>query len=381
MDSTGNFTKVFPVNRISVATANVKSNNSIVKSGFANSAYFYYEDYGWNSGSGLRFPIDNPEKFNIAQSWTIDIWFYPRYDLADVSGGQTSLPLWYIKDNSGNYYRLQVYRGGSENLLTVNQSGIDGGWSTFNQTGRVVANSWNHVAVVHDKVKNRTRLYVNGYFGAQSTPITTSTNFAANTANVYLGTEDNFTGPNLFTGNMDEFCIRSGIHYTADAVANSSTYTVPTAPFNHLEIISATSSQNGFVVTGNNTTFTKAKANDLIVIDSANDARKQVKRIVSVANSTSLNIESSTAYVGDGRITTNSSSNTVTISSNIGALTIQSGDYISYNISSNVYVLQVSSIAGASLTLNSSPYSSNTGVLYLVYPTFNDVSYEIISTD
>jgi hypothetical protein len=265
--------------------------------------------------------------------------------------------------------------------VNVNQSGIDSGGTSAQVNGRVVANSWNHAAVVHDAVKKRTRLYINGVFGAQTTAFTVSTNFASNTANVFLGTQNNFAAPNLYSGYIDELCMRSGIHYTADAVANSSTYTVPTAPFNHLQAISQTTSQDGFVVTGNNTVFTIAKANDLIVIDSANESRKQVKRIISIANSTSMNIESSTAYIGDGRLTTNSSSNDVIVISNTSSISIQAGDYISYNIASNVYIALVSSVSGNNLTLNATPYSSNTGVLYLVYPTFNDVSYKIISTD
>lgn len=339
------------------------------------------------SGSYLIVPVQNTI-FNTANSWCVEGFYYSTNQ---VHPDATSQTIWSYGDSSpggalGPKLKLQLSTSSRTLTLAISDSGPNGSFGGFTSltsvAGVISSNSWNHIAVVHDKPNKRFRIYSNGIFRAETNaPYTTTANNILS-GNLTIGGEALSNTQGIFApGYYDEFTIRSTIPYTSNSVANVSTYTVPTEPFNHLQVILQTTTQDGFAVAGNNTVFTTAKANDLIVIDSANESRKQVKRIISIANSTSMNIESSTAYIGDGRLTTNSSSNDVIVISNTSSISIQAGDYISYNIASNVYIALVSSVSGNNLTLNATPYSSNTGVLYLVYPTFNDVSYEIISTD
>jgi hypothetical protein len=132
---------------------------------------------------------------------------------------------------------------------------------------------------------------------------------------------------------------------------------------------------------GTGTTFTNNKTDDLIVIDTTNSLRTQVKRIISVANDTSLVIEGSTSFVGDGRLTTNSATNVITITGNTNQLSMIVGDFISYNVSASSNIAKITSIAGNQITLNAAPSSSNTNIVYIVNPVYDDVSFKIISTD
>ena len=177
---------------------------------------------------------------------------------------------------------------------------------------------------------------------------------------------------------MDEITFRYGtVGYSANTTAGTTPYTEPTAPFADLQFASLQANS----VVGTGTTFTRAAANDLIVIDTTNSLRTQIKRIVSIANDSTLFIEGTTSLIGDGRLTTNSATNVVTITGNTNQLSIIVGDFISYNVSATANIAKITNITGNQITLNAAPLSSNTNVVYVVNPIYNDVSIKIISTD
>lgn len=138
------------------------------------------------------------------------------------------------------------------------------------------------------------------------------------------------------------------------------------------------------IITGSGTTFTNAKANDLIVIDTANPTRTQVKKITSVDSATSLNVESSLEYQGDGRVTLQYGSNDLQIYGNSSPLTIAVNDVIHYydSVSQMIIIdIAVSSITGNLITGNASSQITANNIRYSVSPAASGVQYKIISTD
>jgi hypothetical protein len=230
---------------------------------------------------------------------------------------------------------------------------------------------------VHDYVSKRFRIYANGIFQRESASYTTA--ILPATGNLYIGGGPlAFTQQNMFTGYMDEITFRyRTVGYTANTTAGTTPYTEPTAPFVDYQFASLQANS----VVGTGTTFTRAAANHLIVIDTTNSLRTQIKRIVSIANDSTLFIEGTTSFIGDGRLTTNSATNVVTITGNTNQLSMIVGDFISYNVSATANIAKITNITGNQITLNATPLSSNTNVVYVVNPIYNDVSIKIISTD
>lgn len=138
------------------------------------------------------------------------------------------------------------------------------------------------------------------------------------------------------------------------------------------------------IITGSGTTFTNSKANDLIVIDTTNTTRTQVKKITAISNTTSLNVESSLEFIGDGRLSLTQSSNVVNVHSNTSSLSLIAGDVITYYDDFDDLEIDaiINSISGNQLTLNVvSSYTTTSNIAYSVTPVMSGVTYKIISTD
>jgi hypothetical protein len=139
-------------------------------------------------------------------------------------------------------------------------------------------------------------------------------------------------------------------------------------------------------VTGNNTLFSNsdyASVGDMLWLkDAGNPLRSQAKTIKTIANNTTLTVESDFVYVGQGRLATNASNALVTISSNANIVTefLQVNDVFRMNVNNTVIDRLVTVIAGNVITLNTAISTSNTGVLYLVAPNYKaeDYDYDII---
>ncbi len=162
--------------------------------------------------------------------------------------------------------------------------------------------------------------------------------------------------------------------------------------FENLNLITAntkigtvTASATSTTVTGSGTRFTKANANDIIVLSYSN-LHKEVKQITSITNDTSLVIESNTSFIGDGRLTTNSTTSIV-VSNATPRIIVN--DNISYDVSGvgTVTTVTVNSITNnfdsrgnTLIVVSSAAPSSNADVLYMVSPQISAVSYNIVSS-
>jgi hypothetical protein len=175
---------------------------------------------------------------------------------------------------------------------------------------------------------------------------------------------------------MDDFTISSVVKYAQNQVANSTPYVTPNTPYIAFPVINA----NSVIVTSNVGAFSTTKANDLIVIDTNNTLRTQIKVIKNVINSSTILIESSTQFLGDGRLTVQTGNIYAAVSGNTSQLSILANDIVQFNSSSNLSSMQILEVNGNVLKFNTAAVSSNTNLLYLVYPSYQNVSYKIITT-
>jgi hypothetical protein len=262
--------------------------------------------------------------------------------------------------------------------LNFQTSGIFASLSSLATNSNVVPqNRWTHIATVYDKTASQLRLYVDGIFRAQtSSSVGTVTN--PTSANLFIGG----SGPldvvqkNWFSGYMDDFAISSVVKYAQNQVANSTPYVTPNTPYIAVPVINA----NSVIVTSNVGAFSTTKANDLIVIDTTNTLRTQIKVIKSVINSSTIVIESSTQFLGDGRLTVQTGNIYAAVSGNTSQLSILANDIVQFNSSSNLSSMQILEVNGNVLKFNTAAVSSNTNLLYLVYPSYQNASYKIITT-
>jgi hypothetical protein len=368
IDSVGNFTINIANNGPNLVTQNSTTKYSTA---FGNTAYFPpTSTLGFLNYAGSYLRVNNMIAVcNVANnSWCLEGWFYSN----DGTNRTNDIFYYGNADGSGNYIYMN-YSGGTNKTINILGSGGAASIKTD-----YLPNTWYHIALVHDYVSKRFRIYANGVFQRESSSYISSSELPV-TGNLYIGGDINVVAQqNFFTGYMDEITFRYGtVGYSANTTAGSETYTEPTAPFADYQFASLIANS----VVGIGTTFTRAKANDLIVIDTTNSLRTQVKRITSVANDSTLFIEGSTSFVGDGRLTINSATNVITITGNTNQLSMVVGDFISYNVSATSNVAKVTNITGNQITLNATPLSSNTNVVYVVNPIYNDVSFKIISTD
>lgn len=367
-DFTGNFIINIANNGPEFVTQNSTTKYS---STFGNTANFpAASQLGFLNYSGSYLRVNNMISVcNVANnSWCLEGWFYTN----DGSVRSNDIFFYGNADGSGNYIRLE-YSGGTNKTLTMTGIG-----SVNSVKTNYLPNTWYHIALVHDYVSKRFRIYANGIFQRESASYISSSTLPT-TGNLYIGGDPNiFTQKNAFSGYVDEVTFRyATVGYSANTTAGTTTYTEPTAQFQDLQFAYLV----GNVVIGTSTAFTNAKANDLIVIDTTNSLRTQVKRIISIANDSAVIIEGDVSFIGDGRLLTSSATNVVTVTGNSNQLSMNVGDYITYNVSTITKLAKITAISGNNVTLNANPISSNTNVVYIVNPVYNDVSYKIISAD
>lgn len=135
---------------------------------------------------------------------------------------------------------------------------------------------------------------------------------------------------------------------------------------------------------GTSTLFTPNTANlDLIVIANNNSSRMQVKEILNVDTNFILTLESNTKFFGDGYINIANGSNVITVTQNVYSVDLIANDIIVYEYLNNNIESKIISGGGTTYTLNtvSSTFTANANLTnYVVYPEYDNVSYQIIRT-
>lgn len=128
-----------------------------------------------------------------------------------------------------------------------------------------------------------------------------------------------------------------------------------------------------------------ANVNDIIVINSENVVRSVTKIISQISNNRTLNIESPCIVIGEGRARTNALNAVIRISGNTNPLPayIDTTDEIRINVGGNILFKTINSISGNAITLNSNAGigTTNSNLVYELYPKFENVYYKIIRTD
>jgi hypothetical protein len=141
-------------------------------------------------------------------------------------------------------------------------------------------------------------------------------------------------------------------------------------------------SPTGIVQGFSGTAFTSAKANDLLVI-SSNNSNVQVKIISSIASANQLVLESNTRIVGSGSLIASNGDTTIVVVDSVGQTVVSATDIISYNVGGTIYFNSIIGVTGNILTLDGDTPTTvtlNNVYPWFIYPTFNNVSYQIVST-
>lgn len=135
---------------------------------------------------------------------------------------------------------------------------------------------------------------------------------------------------------------------------------------------------------GTATGFTTNAANlDLIIISNDTSSRMQVKEILNVNSNYVLTLESNTKFFGDGYINIALGSNVITLTQNTYVVNLIANDIIVYEYLNNDIESQIISGSGKTYTLNtvSGTFTANANLTnYVVYPYYDNVSYQIIRT-
>jgi len=135
---------------------------------------------------------------------------------------------------------------------------------------------------------------------------------------------------------------------------------------------------------GTSTLFTPNAANlDLIVIANNVPSRMQIKEIINVNSNFILTLESNTKFYGDGYINIANGSNVITVTQNTYTVNLIANDIIVYEYLNNNVESEVISGSGRTYTLNtvSTAFTANANLTsYVVYPKYDNVSYQIIRT-
>lgn len=135
---------------------------------------------------------------------------------------------------------------------------------------------------------------------------------------------------------------------------------------------------------GTATGFTTNAANlDLIVIANNVPSRMQVKEILNVNSNFILTLESNTKFFGDGYINIANGSNVITVTQNTYTVNLIANDIIVYEYLNNNVESKIISGGGRTYTLNtiSTTFTANANLTnYVVYPQYDNVSYQIIRT-
>ena len=134
--------------------------------------------------------------------------------------------------------------------------------------------------------------------------------------------------------------------------------------------------------TGFSVNFTSNVANnDLIILNAANENRKQAKLVVNVNTSSILTLESNTKFYGDGYLNIAYNSNTITFTSNTNTLNYIANDIIKFEFDSNTITSKILTGSGKIYSINTANavFTTNSNLIsYSVYPYFDNVSFEIL---
>lgn len=140
-------------------------------------------------------------------------------------------------------------------------------------------------------------------------------------------------------------------------------------------------------VEGSGTAFTSnANVGDMIIINSNDEDRMQIKQIIDVPTDTMITLESNTRFLGNGSLSTTTACTTVIVTANI-ANKVLVNDYIRYSIDTGTglvnYQAEITGITNysdnAHIVLDSAPGQTANNVVYYVYPTMTGVPYSIIN--
>ncbi|MFN8996271.1 MAG: LamG domain-containing protein, partial [Pseudomonadota bacterium] len=209
-------------------------------------------DAGTNGGSGyfdgtgddLR-SANAGAAANLGATWTVELWVYP----SNVSGTGAIVNVNINTANTG----VNIYRNGA--TITVDD-GVTGG--TGPSGGTLVANTWQHVAVVADGTN--TKIYLNG--------TQVGSTFSGT---VTLGTPTHFWVGASFSGLSNWTGYLSNARIVKGTAVYTAAFTPPTAP---LTAITNTSLLCNFTNAG---IFDSASGNDLETVGNAQVSTTQAK--------------------------------------------------------------------------------------------------------
>ena len=138
---------------------------------------------------------------------------------------------------------------------------------------------------------------------------------------------------------------------------------------------------------GTGTSFnSSANSGDYIVINNTSNTRQQIKTIINVTDNNHLTLESNTRLLGNGSITAYALSNTLTVNANIYD-TVMENDMIEFILSDDTHYLATVLSTGPADesstlvidTLSTDIVANSSNVVYYIYPTLDDVNYQIIN--
>ena len=206
-DGSTTFTDSSPV-PLTYGQEYVNNTISTTQSKFGGASLFVSTD----TSSGVRNSGIN-DKFVLGNSdFTIECWFYTT-SIDDVNRGIIG-----FADRHG----IKIQNG---LLSAAVYTGYTGGYNIVTNTNAVLANTWNHVAVVRQSTL--LKLYVNGV-GSTSSPNLGTSPLVNDGNNYFKVTQGIYQGDFIssISGFIDEVRFRKEAVYTGN-------FTPPTAPFTY----------------------------------------------------------------------------------------------------------------------------------------------------
>jgi hypothetical protein len=206
---------------ISIYTSRV---SAVAYSPFSNKTSYNVAVHGGSASfirdafSLIRTASSSVFTFPTGQSLTLEAWVYPDASIVIPTFGELAMRLFWFSDDSG----------GLEIIWTQTISGglrfFAGGAGDIGSSikPKVVAGQWNHIAITRD-VSNTVRGYINGSFVSA----TSMSAITFPTRSCYIGARDvPYEQTKNFHGFISNARISNTLRYTG-----STTYTIPTAPF------------------------------------------------------------------------------------------------------------------------------------------------------
>jgi len=220
------------------------NNFSITRNGNTTQGTFSpFSQTGWSNyfdgtGDDLR-SANAGAAANLGATWTVELWAYP----SNVSGTGSIVNVNINTANAG----VNIYRNGA--TITVDD-GVTGG--TGPSGGTLVANTWQHVAVVADGTN--TKIYLSG---TQVGSTFSGTVTSGTPTHFWVGAC--FSGLSNWTGYLSNVRIVKG---TAVYTAN---FTPPTAPLTNITNTSLLTCQSNRFIDNSSNAFTITRNGDVSV--------------------------------------------------------------------------------------------------------------------